>query len=135
MSKPRTEGIHQKGNRNKSFPLQSKQSCFFRAKSLPKKLSQSTSRELQTIFKCWKKNSPGVRVVTWIWGDPLQFFALAKCSRMTLGKNTEAVVSGYLGFKSKPSLRSSCLPPACHARPPHLRGPTSPQALRCKPPC
>jgi len=38
---------------------------------------------------------------------------------MTLGKSAEAVVSGYLGFKSEAGLRSSCLPPACHLLPPH----------------
>lgn len=46
---------------------------------------------------------------------------------MTLGKNTEAVVGGYLGFKGKVSLRSSC-----HLLPPHLCCPGNPQALSCK---
>lgn len=54
---------------------------------------------------------------------------------MTLGKSTEAVESGYLGFKNKAGLRSSCLPYTRHALPPHLHGPGSPQALCCKPTC
>lgn len=50
----------------RASPYKANRRAFLEQYLCLKNLSQGTPWEVETIFKCWKKNSPGVRVVTWI---------------------------------------------------------------------